>query len=174
MAKQTVYDVLHTLPTGDQLTFEVVPVATAVEVPLADGTPLAPFVPLANANGDQLFEPGENFILEFVSINIPYGFGQGTGLHRLSLVWKPTGGGTVVIPELAGNSALDMPNLCDGIVFPGGLFIEAPKDDSAVLGLVLADLNVSMINAPSSLIGETILATYFFGISHTRPLGVAP
>lgn len=166
-----IFDVLHTQPDDGSLVFTVVDTATAIEVPLE---PIVGFCRLVNSNLAQYFAPGDNLLLQFVSNNLPYGFGQGTGRHKITMVWLDNTDAVIPIPELADNSLFDIPEFCEGLRFPGdGLFIKTPVTPTGThfnLAFTIVDCNVSMINAPAVLLGETLEAMYYLGVTHTLPM----
>lgn len=131
-----------------------------------------------DSNGNLYIEPGDNILLQRLDVNIPYGFGQGQGTHKIGLAWyNPTDATFITIPELAGNSALTIPDLC-GIDFQGqadgnGLLIVAPKNTTGLrynLRLTVIDLNLSMLGLPSELNGLVLPVQYHLRVLHTKPL----
>lgn len=138
-------------------------------------------VPMRDANDFPYFEAGDNLLLTGVWVTIPYGFGEGefpSGVitPKMEMKWEDGVGTFYNIPELASNSLLTIPNLCGPLEFPpNGLFIQTPRNVGRVR-LTLTDflLNVSQINLPSQLEGETIKVQVHWRITHTKPLAVIP
>lgn len=164
----SVYDVLHSAPeTPGELEFEVVADSTALEVAVGDVSEDG--VPFFNSNSQQFFQAGDNLMLQFIKPNIPYGFGQGTGSHRLKIMWFNELGATFLVEELGFFSFVDIPNLCEGLNFPGaGLFLTTPKTHGRIgLGIYSETLKVSMVNVPAVLVGETVVVGYLIGVTHT-------
>ncbi len=148
----------------------------ALDVPV--NPPGAAGLIFSDANGNTFFEPGDNILLQRLDINIPYGFGQGEGTHHIGLAWwNPTTAAFITIPELAGNSALVVPDLC-GLDFEGqadanGLSIQVPKNNTGLrynLMLTVIDLNLSMLGLPTELDGLVLALQYHLRVLHTKPL----
>lgn len=121
------------------------------------------------------FEPGDNFLLQRLWVNIPYGFGQGTGKATMDLVFVDGVGALTLIPELGDDSRITIPDFC-GITYPGdGLFIKVPPG-TLRQKLVLVDLQmrVSMVGLPGTLVGVTVSTQFHLMLQHTRPLVLAP
>ncbi len=146
---------------------------TAAEAPPLQVTVTSPSNPvfLINAFGDLFFNPGDNILLMAISPYIAYGFGQAVGTHILGVNWIDQDDNVVVIPELAGSSVA-IPNLCDGLEFPGdGLFLRAPRDRGNLrLAITGVALKVSMLGLPSALAGQVMEVQYHFKIGHTLPM----
>lgn len=126
---------------------------------------------LPNAAGDLFFNAGDNLLLMAIVPYIAFGFGQAVGTHKLGLAWVADDDDLVSIPELAGGM-VTIPNLCGGLEFPGaGLFLTAPRDRGNLrLAVTSADLNVSMLDLPSALVGEVLTVQYHLKIGHTLPM----
>jgi hypothetical protein len=164
-----IFDVITSIPveSGD-LQF------TAAESPplqVAVGSPSVPVILMA-AGGELFFNPGDNILLMAISPYIAYGFGQAVGSHFLGLNWIAQDDSTIVIPELSGGGIVTIPNLCDGLEFPGdGLFLRAPRDRGNLrLAVTSVDLNVSMLGLPSALAGQVMEIQYHLKIGHTLPM----
>lgn len=131
-----------------------------------------------NADGNGWFAAGDNVILDEVRVNIPFGFGQGTDRHNIELQWLNSIGGSFPIAELATAGELTIPDLCTPLKFENGLFLSIPKAPGGTGKLVLfpsnVSLNVSMINAPALLNGDTLKVQYHLVIRHTLPLTLNP
>ncbi len=166
-----IYDTLHTLPVSPDLEFVPVAAATDLQLPVV----AAAAVLFENADDKAYFAPGDNVLLDSVECSIPFGFGQGTGLHFLAIVWVNQLGTHIPIPELA-NSQVSIPDMC-GLKFgAGGLFIKAPRASQGTkfaLALVNPELNVSMIGVPDILVtaADPIIVTYWLELRHTLDLG---
>lgn len=138
---------------------------------------------LAFQNGgvNTWFERGDNVILKKVQIDMPFGFGQGTGRHLIQLAWLASagdGGALTYIPELSGGGFLPIPTMCDPVEFPpDGLMIAVPTLATGVqrVQLVLKSvvLNVSMVNIPAVLVGAVVPFAYYLEVLHTRPMQAA-
>jgi hypothetical protein len=129
-----------------------------------------------DANGNQWIEPGDNLLLQRLWVSIPYGFGQGVNETHLGIVFKDNLGGSVIIQELAGNSALTVPDICAGIDFPGdGLFIQVPRGTLRQRWNITAALlmQVSMVNLPAALAATTVKVQLHFMVLHSRPMQAA-
>ncbi len=131
----------------------------------------------SDANGNQYVEPGDNLLIQRLDLNIPYGFGQAVGTHKIGLAWKDSLNNFITIPELAGNSAMTVPDLCgvdfEGLAGGNGLYIAAPKNTTGLryrLALTLITLNVSMIGLPEELEGLVIALQYHLRVLHTRAM----
>lgn len=132
--------------------------------------------PLRFSNSDdmQLFQPGDNLLLQRLWCNIPFGFAAGTGRTRIAVLWRSEAGENRLISELGDGTFLTVPDVCGGIVFPGsGLFLRTPTD-MGLVGLVLTALTnenmVSMVNLPADLVGAVIKVQWSFMVQHTRPM----
>lgn len=171
-----IVDILTTVLTPGELEFTVT-ATPPLEVAI---TPVAgTSIPMANGQGFQWFELGDNVILRNVWVTLPFGFGQGTGLPLLRPFWMDGAFVDVEIPEFAGFSYLPVPDICEGLEFPDGLFIAAQRGDPATasrfaLAIAGFDLNVSMVNVPAILVGETFSVSVHFLVEHTRPMVGAP
>ncbi len=137
-------------------------------------------LPFYDANGNQWLEAGDNVLLQRIGWEIPYGFGQGPGLHRIGLVWQNNIGGNYIITELSGNSVIVIPDN-NGLVIEGqananGLFLKVPNGNGERkrLALTTIELNVSQINLPSDLNGVLVKVQYYAQILHSKPLQAAP
>lgn len=144
--------------------------AAALEVAVT--SPGASGIPFANGNGESLFLAGENFLLTGAAINIPYGFGQGTGKAYIGVAWKNNTGDIVTIPELSGNSVLVFPGFCETLRFPpNGIYITCPKVLAPwFLYLSVIQVNVSQVNLPAVLDAQLFKVQFHLEINHTRPL----
>lgn len=167
-----IQDVLSTIFTAGRLDFlaaEAPPNDIAVNNAGVGG------VDFSDNATNKWFEPGDNFLLQRLWVNIPYGFGQGTGKAAMELVFADSVGALTLIPELGEDSRITIPDFC-GITYPGdGLFIRVP---TGLLRrkLVVVDLQmrVSMVNLPTALVGVTVSTQFHLMIRHTRPLVLAP
>lgn len=171
LMQNQIYDVLHSEPGGDEFQFEVVADTDALEVTI--NPIVADPVRFFNSDHAPFFKPGDNLLLQFIRLNLPYCFGQGTGIHHIGISWLAEDNEEQPITELAQNSLIDMACACDGIQLPGdGLFLQTPTKDGKLWGLGVTSLqfNVAMVNVPAVLVGQTLLATYFLGVSHTVPM----
>ncbi len=145
-----------------------------VAVPGVDG------LPFFDANGNQWLDAGDNVLLQKLGWEIPYGFGQGPGLHRIGLAWQNNDGDLYIIRELSGNSIIVIPdNLgldLEGQSGANGLFLTVPDGNHERKRLVLTniELNVSQINLPADLDGEVIKVQYYAQILHSKPCQAAP
>ncbi len=167
-----IYDTIRTVPDNADLSFVPVAAATSLQLPVSvAGGPILFF----NADDKAYFLPGEGVLLDFVACNIPFGFGQGFGLHVVSIIWRDPVGVPIPIPEF-GASQIAIPDLCGGLKFgDGGLFIKAPRAVQGAkfsLALSAAALNVSMIGVPDALVslGDPVLVSYWMGLRHTRAM----
>lgn len=132
-------------------------------------------LPFADANGNYWFGSGDSILLQRADCEIPYGFGQGPGLHTFGLAWQNEAGGFYPIPELAGNSIVAMPDL-GGVDFEGqvsgnGLYIVCPNGNGELKRLCLTtiDLNISQINLPADLDGVLVKVQYALQVLHSKP-----
>jgi hypothetical protein len=128
----------------------------------------------SNAAARDWFEKGDNLILTGFWMNIPFGFGQGTGSVSLSLFWEDGAGAFTVIPELADpSSTLNLPNFCGPLEFPpNGLFIRVPTTGATKFRLTNLNsiMNISQINAPAILQGTTQKVQFHLRVLHTLPI----
>jgi hypothetical protein len=131
-----------------------------------------------NQAGVRRFESGDNVFLKKIWWNIPHGFRQGSGTARVCLLWKNAIGTVDLITGLPQPSALNFPDVCAGLEFPGnGLFIRTPTTLGPV-GIVLAgvplgaptQLNVSMANLPAILDGLLLKVQVHLLLLHTKDL----
>jgi hypothetical protein len=131
-----------------------------------------------NQAGVRRFESGDNCFLKRIQINIPHGFRQGTGTARVCLLWKNALNVVQAIAGLPQPSALIVPDLCDGIEFPGdGIFIRTPTNMGNV-GIVLAgvplgaptEFNISMANLPAILDATLFKVQVHLLMLHTKDL----
>lgn len=137
--------------------------------------PGAAGLPFENANGDEWFEEGDNLVVTNFWVNIPFGFGQGTGKATVGIAWEDALGNFTVIPEFAGNSVVTLPNVCGLELPPSGLFVLAPRTGGKYrLSLTALALNVSQVNLPTALNGETVKVQYHIQLYHTQALTAAP
>jgi len=141
----------------------------AVTVPGASG------LPFDNANGDEWFEEGDNVVVTNFWVNIPFGFGQGTGRAQMGVAWEDALGNFSTIVEFAGNSVVTLPNVCGLELPPSGLFVRTPAAGGKWrLSLTSLALNVSQVNLPTALNGDTVKVQYHIQLYHTLPLTAAP
>lgn len=132
-------------------------------------SPSAAGLVFANGNSCDLFEDGDSVLLTGAFINIPYGFGQGTGRALIGIAWKDLSDNYHIIPELAGNSILAFPNFCELEFPPSGLFIKAPVGFGKVaLYLTNIVMNVSQINFPTDLGGDVLKVQFHLRVNHTK------
>lgn len=122
------------------------------------------------------FRDGESLILTGVVVNIPYGFGQATGTAFFVMCWLDQAGVEYDVPEFGGNNTLKLPNICGTLEFPpDGIFLVAPKGHGSLqLRLKDFDFNVSMLNLPAELDGETISAQIHLRVNHTIVMTAVP
>lgn len=127
-----------------------------------------------NGNGNAWFAEGDSVLLVGAFIVNPYGFGQGTGKSYLGIAWVDGVGGFTPIPELAGNSILVLPGLCDLSFPPNGLYIRCPTGAGRqALCLTNMVMNVSQINAPPQLQGDVLKIQVHLQVNHTKIMVVA-
>lgn len=126
----------------------------------------------SNGNGSAFFQNGENFLLTGASLNIPYGFGEGTGKAYIGIAWKNDDGDQVTIPELSGNSILVFPDFCCTIDFPpSGIYIACPLTGGPwYLALTNIVMNVSQVGLPNVLDDQVFKVQFHLKINHTRAL----
>lgn len=124
------------------------------------------------------FESGDNVFLKKIWWNIPHGFRQGSGTARACIYWKNALGTIDTLSGFPQPSALNIPDICEGLEFPGnGLFIRTPTNLGNV-GLILAgapigaptELNISMANLPAILDGLTLKVQVHLLLLHTKAL----
>lgn len=150
------------------------PVFTAASPPpdeVAVAGPVAP-VSFINAQGNAWFARGDNPILNATWINIPFGFGFGTGTTRFQIVWEDSAANIIPVAELP-DSWVQMPDPCAELLFPvNGLFLTFPQSavGKAKLSLDGVAMNVSMINLPADLAGDVISPQWHIQVLHTKPL----
>lgn len=134
-------------------------------------------VPLENPLASQWFERGDNLKLRKLWVSVPYGFGWGVGPLQIQFEFRNSANAPIGIPEFCNSGWLFVPNPCDGIEFPDGLFLRAPVDStlgrfrmviSAFIG------NVSVVNLPASLVGESIKVELSIALEHTRGMAGVP
>lgn len=128
------------------------------------------------------FAPGDNILLNKIWTNIPYGFGQGSGTMQIGLSYQDALGSFIPIPAfsyLSGSSShLNIPGVACCLEFPGeGVLIPAlnyadpdPATHGFELYLTSFSMNVSMLNVPDLLVGETIKVQLHAMITHTRQM----
>jgi hypothetical protein len=128
-----------------------------------------------NAAGNEWFSVGDNMNVLGMVVNIPYGFGQGSGEVIVGPRWGFDGGGLSLIPEFGGDrndsSRIFVPNACDGLDFPDKLYLAAPTGTGLFRMMLLNfQMNVSMVNLPTILDGETIKVQVSMIIEHSKPM----
>lgn len=158
--------------SGVGATFTVVasPLTVAVLTPDAAG------LYLTNPTGLAWFEPGDNLVLTGVLAKAEYGFGEAQGNHSVSFYFEDSLGNFYTLSELGGLSYFAIPMLCEMVeIPPSGLYIRVPTTHGR-LRLVIRNinLNVSMVNVPTGLVGQSLLVIYSLRINHTLPMAVAP
>lgn len=164
-----VFDILSDIPAGGDLQFTAAaapPDQVAVTQPTAGGQIFR------NANGDSLFTPGDNILINEIRLNTPFQFGQGNGQISLQIQYNRTVGGLLDIPEIGDDSFMYLPDLCTPVRFPGlGLFLRVPTNTTFRLVLVShIDFNISMMNVPAELLGDNFQVHPYLHITHTLPL----
>jgi len=172
-----IYDILSTQAGAGELNFvAALPPPNSVLV-----NPPGAATALANAllpGGNEWFEPGDNIRIDRLYVSIPFGFGQGIGQVRAQFEFRDGAGVPSTITEFANTGWITIPNMCEGIAFPGdGLFVRMPSGVGVGRHrLILVDLEaqVSMVNLPASLVGVDVQLQIHLGISHTRPMAPAP
>lgn len=121
--------------------------------------------PFANADGDTLFAGGDNIKIKAMRLMLPYQFGQGdfTQINTLTILFNDL----TTIPEFGDASAIAMPTVCDLLHLD--LFIQAKAVN---YGLVLGGItqNISMLNVPTSLVGQTLEMDIWMQVEHTLPM----
>lgn len=160
-------------------TFDFV-AATPGAIQKAVNPPVPPaVVAYANSNGDTWIEPGDNLLLQQITVNVPFGFVEGDGVHFFGLALQDGAGTVQAIPALP-NSSINIPDLCHGVTFPGnGLFILIPSNGVSANGrwqLVTPSiaLNISQVNLPLALNGVTIPVEYHLQFTHTKAMQAVP
>ena len=132
----------------------------------------------SNAAARDWFEKGDNLILTGFWVNIPFGFGQGTGLAQVSIFWEDGAGAFTLIPELANPaSIISLPNFCGPLEFPpGGLFVKVPTTGATRFRLtnLTSIMNISQINAPAIINGTTVKAQFHLRVLHTLEIQAVP
>ena len=145
-----------------------------LEVPV--NAPGAAGLPFSDSNGNEWFEMGDNINLARLWVNLPYGFGQGSGLHSIGVAWQFQDNSFSIITQLAGNSIITFPVACGPLeAVPLGIFIPNPSAlQRARLSLTSIVLNVSMVNLPAVLEGGDFFVQYHLEVFHTKALVAAP
>lgn len=133
-------------------------------------------VDFVNAGGAKWFEAGDNPIITDIYCNIPFGFGQGTGTHKIDFAWLDNFGAINFPQEFSAGYGIFLPSLCGPLDFPpDGIFV---KNTGGVgkqkLNLQVLLLNVSQLNVPAALNGQVIKVQYFIELTHTKPLSLVP
>jgi hypothetical protein len=123
-----------------------------------------------NAGGNAYFSAGDNIIISEIICSIPYGFGPGTGQVQAGILWSTSGGDAQIINELGGNSSVTFPNLCSLNVADPGIFITAPRNSENKLVLSSIQLNVSQLNVPALIDGQTLKVQFHIKLFHTLPM----
>lgn len=166
--------IFDTLSSSTAIVGEADFTASSAVLEVAVNTPGAMELPFENANLDTWIEPGDNLKLMELTINVPFCFGQGTGTHLIGIAFRDSLGAIIPIPELAGASSVVMPTLC-GLTFETPVHIETPKNLGRLeLVLVFAGLNLSMVDLPAALDGQTFHVQYHLEVIHTLPLAAVP
>jgi len=149
-----------------EFTVDVDALEVAVTAPPANG------LPFSALTGLQYFALGDSPIVTGLWVNLPYGFGQGTGRASVGLVWRTAGGTSYSIPELSSGSFLTLPTICPLTFPPNGLFLKAPVAQALPLFLNLTSiaLNVSMANVPTALDGQVLKVQFHLQVLHTKIL----
>jgi len=139
----------------------------AVSGPGADG------LVFSNSYGMSYFQLGDNLKIAKLWVNIPFGFGQGTGLHTIGLgYWDGSTFELITPPFQNSSNSVGIPTLCGPLEFaPDGLFATMPKTGvRRQIRLVDMDLNVSMLNLPADLVGQIIKVQYHLEVLHSLPM----
>jgi hypothetical protein len=130
-----------------------------------------------NSTGNQFFELGDNITLLGFTVSIPYGFGQATGSCISGIVWRDANLISYPLPELAQDSTLSTPSVCDLLAIPDGLFVKCPVVGPPSRVLLLLNsfaLNVSQLNVPALINGVTVKVRVMLQIWHTKPMSPIP
>ena len=73
-------------------------VADSAVIELTVGVPGVAGLPYKNAPGNMWFGEREGILLTAIFINIPFGFGQGTGRCQFAMAWDDGAGFQTAIP----------------------------------------------------------------------------
>lgn len=169
-----IFDIVSTQAGAGSLDF-VAAVAPPTSIPIT-GAGAGVVFGSSDIPTKQWFEPGDNLKINSLEIAIPYGFGIGFGQTSLRFVFRDSAGVGILIPEFATNGWITYPNICNRLDFPGdGLFISVPKNQGRFrLWLINFVAEVSMVNVPSVLIGQTVQLQVHASITHTLPMASVP
>lgn len=167
-----IFDILTTNPDFGQMDF------LAASAPpnslIVNGTGAG--VVFENAFGVSWFESGDNLLISGIDLQIPFGFGQGPTKAKANFEFRDSIGASIIIPEFADTGNLVIPDTCHGLVYPGkGLFIKTPVGGSRLqLFCVSWEFEVSLVNLPTTLVGEIVQMLLHVTVQHTRPMQSVP
>ena len=165
-----IFDVMSSFPTPGQSEVTVNLAANEVAV-----TNAGPNLQLINPLGNLWFSAGDNIILTGAFVNVPFGLGQGTGAASITINWIDSIGNATAPAELAGSGILPFVNFCGQEFPPSGLFITCPRGaGKQFLRITNIAANVSMLNVPVGIDGQTLTVQWHLRVNHTKALTAVP
>lgn len=130
-----------------------------------------------NASNNNYFETGlglknivagDNISLLSVKPMFPHQYCKGTGSPLLQIEYELVAGGTVVIPELGQDGVISYPDV-EEYYFGHegkGVYLEVPTTGSFYLRIKSVGLNVSQVNGPAVLNGDTFYINWILKMLH--------
>lgn len=167
-----IYDVLKSNPSGAELNI-VIPGAVSPPNSI-QLTHTGPSIPFVSVNGNSWFETGDNILIQNIWIRVPYGFGQADDATEFQLNWdENTGLFNLPVDEMANGSGVFFPDICRNLEVQDQPAIFAAHPNNGVrarLGLTRMNLDISLINTPAALLGDTVQVEVMMLVKHTLPL----
>lgn len=127
--------------------------------------------PLANAGGAILFNEGDNWELLSVQPILPHNYAKGTGTPSVTFVYRSADNVTTITPNEIPLGIIKLPDIVSEYVLPQPMFMDPLITGQQWKILINAvSMNISMIEAPDELQGDTFKVNFLFKIKHNQSM----